>query len=79
MIIANTGKGDKAMKICPVCRIKYDDKAESCAKCRAILIPYEEEAEAPFDKKRLWTAILWTCGFMAVVAGLYYLIGFLTK
>ncbi len=60
------------MKKCPVCNIKYADDAEFCAKCKAHLAVIAEDESVPFDKKRLITAILCTIGFMAFIAGMYY-------
>ncbi|MBQ9942126.1 MAG: hypothetical protein IJP03_03860 [Christensenellaceae bacterium] len=67
------------MKICPICKVRYSDEAEFCAKCKTVLLEEKEDESAnlPVDKKRLWTAILSTCAFMLVVAGIYYLMGLL--
>jgi len=69
------------MKICPICKVKYADEAEFCAKCKAVLIEdtADKDAETPLDRRRLITAILSTIAFMAFVAGLYYVVGLLTR
>ena len=67
------------MKICPICKIEYSDEAEYCAKCKAYLQKVEKQERVPYDGKRMWIAILSTIGFMLVIAGIYYLIGILTK
>lgn len=63
------------MKSCPVCKTKYSDDAEFCAKCKAYLVELSDEEKVPFDKKRLITAILSTAAFMLVIAGIYWVIG----
>lgn len=65
------------MKICPICKLKFSDQTEFCPKCQAQLQDLEKEENAAFEGKRVLKAILWTCGFMAVVAGLYYLASWL--
>lgn len=55
------------MKICPMCKTKFEDSAEFCPKCKA-----ELEPEAEVDKSEsgpipgsFWIALLWICGFIA--------------
>lgn len=68
------------MKYCPICKVKYSDEAEFCAKCKTVLQKEDEQSpNLPVDKKRLVKAILFTVIFMLFVAGIYYLIGFLTR
>ena len=72
-------EGFDFMKICPICKVKYSDEAEFCAKCKTVLQEVKKNPEdaAPVNRKGLITAILSTIAFMALVAGLYYLIGLL--
>ena len=67
------------MKICPLCHTEFSDEAVFCPKCQAKLEEKKERENAPFDRKRLLTAIFSTIAFMAVIAGLYYVIGLLMK
>lgn len=67
------------MKMCPICHIEYSDDAEFCPQCKAKLSKKEDIVNAPFEKKRLIKAILWTICFMLAVAGIYYLIGIIMK
>ena len=67
------------MKMCPICHVEYSDEAEFCPKSMAKLNKKDEVENAPFEKKRLLKAIFWTCGFMLVVAGIYYVIGLLSN
>ena len=65
------------MKVCPICRTEFSDEAEFCPKCKASLYKKQEVEKAPFEWKRLVIAIVCTCGFMGIVAGLYKLMHFL--
>lgn len=67
------------MKKCPICKVEFSDEAEFCPTCQAKLTPVEKEENAPFDRKRLITAIVSTCGFMAVIALIYFVIGLLNR
>ena len=64
----------EAMKVCPICRTEFSDDAEFCPKCKAALLEKEDDAKAPFEGKRLAIAIVSTCAFMLIVAGIYMLI-----
>lgn len=58
------------MKICPLCKIKYDDSAEFCRGCKAQLDDYEEVQKAENAKipKSFWISLIAVCAF---IGGLY--------
>lgn len=71
------------MKKCPVCGTKYANDKEFCELDRAYLNEMsdeeaekealkEEEKRIPFDKKRVATACIYACAFIAGIAILVY-------
>ena len=70
------------MKRCPVCGTKYANDKEFCEIDRAYLedCPEEEtkkdeQKKIPFDKKRLATAAIYACVFIAFIVIIYSIAG----
>lgn len=70
------------MKKCPVCGTKYANDKEFCELDRAYLVDCpdeetkkEEKAKEPFNKKRLVTACIYACVFIAFIVILYKIAG----
>lgn len=64
------------MKICPLCKVKYDDSAEFCRNCKAQLEDYEEAEKAEKSKipKSFWWSIIAVCAFIGVLYLIYALV-----
>lgn len=65
------------MKICPLCRTKFEDSAEFCPSCKAELSDYEEVQENNKLKipKSFWWVIVGVCVFIVfivVIVSLFY-------
>lgn len=61
------------MKVCPVCKIEYSDKADYCKKCDAHLLKTEDiPTVIKTDYKRLIKMCLYTGGFIVFIMILYY-------
>ncbi len=68
------------MKVCPVCKIEYSDKAEYCKKCEAYLLEKSDKPEkVKTDYKRLLKVCLFTGGFIIFIMVLYYVFNLLIK
>ena len=66
------------MKICPLCKTKYSDEAQYCAKDKVLLQKIPEKAKqekVPFEPKRILKACIFTCVFMGFIMLLYYILG----
>ena len=66
------------MKICPLCKTKYSDEAQYCAKDKVLLQKIPEKAKGekvPFEPKRILKACIFTCIFMGFIMLLYYILG----
>lgn len=64
------------MKICPLCKIKFEDSAEFCPSCKAQLESYEEAQKAEKAKvpKSFWISLLAVFGFIGVMVLIYSLL-----
>ncbi|WP_066646492.1 hypothetical protein [Christensenella timonensis] len=64
------------MKICPICKTKFDDSAEFCPQCKAQL--EEVKTAAPQKKEKIpksfWFTILGVFGFILLVILVYNII-----
>ena len=68
------------MKVCPVCKIEYSDKADYCKKCEAYLVEKEDKPEKiKTDYKRLIKMCLYTGGFIIFIMILYYVYSLFIK
>lgn len=68
------------MKVCPVCKIEYSDKADYCKKCEAHLLEVEDTPKViKTDYKRLIKMCLYTGGFIVFIMILYYVYSLFIK
>lgn len=60
------------MKRCPICKTRYSDDAEFCAKCKALLEPEKpapsKAPDVPTNYKKLVISIGSTVAFMLIIA-----------
>jgi len=68
------------MKICPICGVKFEDKAEFCPKCSAQLQPLPEKQPAEKQKipRSFWWFLVGAFAFILFIMGitkLFYSIG----
>ncbi len=63
------------MRVCPLCKTKFDDQAEFCPKCHAQLddVKDVEKAEKQKIPKSFWWSLVGVFGFIIFMVLLYNL------
>ena len=64
------------MKICPLCKLKFDDSAEFCPACKAELEDYDTAQKAEKEKvpKSFWISLLCVFAFIGGLILVYNLV-----
>ena len=64
------------MKICPLCKTKFEDSAVFCPKCKAELEDLKEVEKAEKQKvpKSFWISLICVFGFIGAMYLIYNLI-----
>ncbi len=62
------------MKICPICKTKFDDSADFCPKCKAQLEQETPAAKKEKIPKSFWFTLLGVFGFILLVILVYSII-----
>ncbi len=64
------------MKVCPLCKTKFEDSAEFCPHCKALLedlVQAEQEEKKPIPKS-FWIALIGSFAFIAAMVVIYKLV-----
>ncbi len=64
------------MKICPLCKTKFEDSAVFCPKCKAELENLKEVEKAEKQKipKSFWISLICVLGFIGAMYLIYYFV-----